>query len=196
MQRTARPLFLVLLALAGAGPLQAAVPESVEASRIPGYRLIRPDLATAGQPSPEALAQLAALGFRTVVNLRTQEEGAGDERAAVVAQGLRYVHVPLTPETFSAQDVAAVEKVLADPSAGPVLLHCHSSNRVGGVWAAVQARQGRSYEEALAAGREAGLRSPAMIAALRRVLGLPPEEAGAPAAAAPSAAPAPASVKP
>lgn len=186
MQRIARPVLLVLLALACAAPLPAAVPESVEASRIPNYRRVRADLATAGQPSREALAQLGSLGFRTVVNLRMEgEDGPADERAVVAAQGLRYVNVPLTPQTFSAQDVAAVETVLADASAGPVLLHCHSSNRVGGVWAAVQARQGRSFEEALAAGREAGLRSPAMIAALRRVLGLPPEAAAAPAAVKP-----------
>ena len=157
------------------------MPDSLDASRIPAYRLVRPDLATGGQPTAETLAQLKSLGFKTVVNLRTPQEGAAEERAAVEAQGLRYVNVPFTLETFSLADVEAVEKVLADPSAGPVLLHCHSSNRVGAVWAAIQARQGRGFDEALAAGREAGLRSAPMIAALRRVLGLPPE----PAAAAP-----------
>ena len=51
------------------------------------------------------------------------------------AQGLRYVWVPVTPDTLSLADVEAVEKVLDDPASGPVLLHCVSSNRVGGVWA-------------------------------------------------------------
>jgi uncharacterized protein (TIGR01244 family) len=93
--------------------------------------------------------------------------------------------VPLTADSFSPADVLAVERVLADASAGPVLIHCHSSNRVGGVWAAIQARKGRSLDEALAAGREAGLQSPAMVAAVRRVL-------SATAAPAAGAGPAPA----
>jgi uncharacterized protein (TIGR01244 family) len=172
-------LALALLAAAQAARLWAGVPDSLDASRIPAYRLVRPDLATGGQPSAEALAQLQSLGFKTVINLRTPQDGALEERAAVEAQGLRYVNVPFTVETFSLADVEAVEKVLADPSAGPVLLHCHSSNRVGAMWAAIQVRQGRGFDEALAAGREAGLRSAPMVAALRRVLGLPPEPAGA-----------------
>ncbi len=113
------------------------------------------------------------MGFRTVVNLRTEKEGAAEERAVVEAQGLRYVSVPMTADTFSLADVEAVEKVLDDPSAGPVLLHCASSNRVGATWAVIQARKGKSLEEAEAAGREAGLHSPQMEAAVRRVLGAP-----------------------
>ena len=124
------------------------------------------------------------MGFRTVVNLRTEKEGAGGRGAVVEAQGLRYVSVPVTPDTFSLADVEAVEKVLDDPSAGPVLLHCASSNRVGGAWAVLQSRKGKSLDEALAAGRAAGLHSPQMEAAVRRVLGVP-ETAPGPAAVKP-----------
>ena len=172
-----------------AAPLLAGVPETVEPGQIPAYQLIRPDLAASGQPSPEALARLGEMGFRTVVNLRTEKEGAADERAVLEAQGLRYVSIPVTPETFSLADVEAVQRVLEDPSAGPVLLHCASSNRVGGVIAAIEFRHGRSLEEAEAAGRTAGLHSPAMAAAVRRVLGVPPPVA---APEAPAGAPAPA----
>jgi uncharacterized protein (TIGR01244 family) len=156
-----------------AAPVLAGVPETMEPSQIPAYRLIRPGLATAGQPSPETLARLGALGFKTIVNLRTEREGAAEEKAVVEAQGLRYVWVPVTPDTFSLADVEAVEKVLDDPSAGPVLFHCGSSNRVGAVWAVIQARKGKSLAEADAAGREAGMRSPQMEAAVRRVLAAP-----------------------
>ena len=122
------------------------------------------------------------MGFRTVVNLRTEKEGAAEERPVVEAQGLRYVSVPVTLETLSLADIEAVEKVLADAGSRPVLLHCASSNRVGGVWAAIQVRKGKSLEQAEAAGRDAGLRSPAVQAAVRRVLGVPaPDAAAAPA---------------
>jgi uncharacterized protein (TIGR01244 family) len=161
-----------------AAPALAGVPETMEATRIPAYRLIRPGLAAAGQPSPETLAQLGALGFRTVVNLRTEREGAAEEKAVVESQGLRYVWVPVTPDTFSLADVEAVERVLDDAAAAPILLHCASANRVGAVWAVVQARKGNVLDEALAAGREAGLHNPQMEAIVRRVL-------EGPAAAAP-----------
>jgi len=160
-------------ALLAATPALAAVPESVDPVQIPNYRLIHPGLAAAGQPTPEALARLKEMGFRTVVNIRTEKEGAAEERGIVEAQGLRYVWVPVTPDAFSLADVEAVGKVLDDPASGPVLLHCASSNRVGGVWAVLEARRGKSLDEALAAGRAAGLQSPAMEAAVKRVLGQP-----------------------
>ncbi len=44
---------------------------------------------------------------------------------------------------------------------------------MGAVWALIQAREGKSLDEALAAGREAGLKSPQLEAAVRRLLGAP-----------------------
>jgi len=148
----------------------AQIPESMEAALIAKYRVVRPGLATGGKPSPEALGRLKEQGFQTVVDLRTEAEGTAEEKQAVLAQGLRYVSVPISPATFSATDVQAVAKVLNDPAAAPVLLHCTSANRVGAVWAVMQVQQGRSLEEAEAAGQEIGLTSPAMIEATRRVV--------------------------
>jgi uncharacterized protein (TIGR01244 family) len=168
-----RGLPVVVAVVAVAAAVAAEPPPTVEAGSIPNYRLVQPGLATAGQPAPEALARLKDLGFRTVVNLRTDQEGAAEERKVVESQGLRYVSVPVTVESLSLADADAVEKVLRDPSSGPVLLHCHSSNRVGAVWALIQSREGKSLDAALAAGREAGLRSPQLEAAVRRLVGSP-----------------------
>jgi uncharacterized protein (TIGR01244 family) len=126
------------------------------------------------------------MGFRTVVNLRLENEGLPGERAVVEALGLRYVSIPVAPDTFSLADVEAVEEVLAEAGAAPVLLHCSSSNRVGGAWAVIQAREGKGLEAALAAGRAAGLHSPQMEAAVRRVLGV--STGGGTARSAPAAA--------
>ena len=165
---------LAALAVAAAANVAAGPPQAVDAaSSIPNYRLLQPDVASGGQPAPQALAKLKEMGFRTVVNLRTEQEGAADERKVVEAEGLRYVSVPVTAESLSLADAEAVEKVLDDPSSAPVLLHCHSSNRVGAMWALIQARRGRSLDDALAAGREAGLTSPQLEAAVRRLVGSP-----------------------
>lgn len=163
--RTRVALALLLLGTAAWGQ----VPESVDSSQIPNYRVLRPGLAVGGKPSAEALAKLKAQGFKTVIDLRAVSEGTADEKQAVEAQGLRYVAVPITAATFSPADALAVAKVLDEAEAAPVLLHCATSNRVGAVWAVLQVRKGRDVTEAEAAGREAGLSSPAMIEAFKRV---------------------------
>lgn len=138
---------------------------------MPNYTRLRDDLAAAGRPTAEGLRALVRAGVRTVVDLRRPEEpGVEEEKALLAELGVAYVPVPVTPATFSGEDVSAVAKVLADPARGPVLLHCSSSNRVGGVWAVLRAREGRSREDAIADGKAAGLASEGMIAAASRVI--------------------------
>lgn len=139
---------------------------------VPNYKRVRPGLATAGQPTPEALKQLKELGLKTVINLRTSgEPGVKEEEELARALGLDYVSVPITPASFSAEDARAVGRLLEDEAAGPILLHCVSANRVGGVVAVIRAQGGMPYDEALAEGKAVGLASPAMVEAVERVLG-------------------------
>lgn len=159
---------------AGSPAAEGPLPESVEPSVIPNYSLLRPDVAGAGQPTEAGLRRLRELGFRIVIDLRATAEGTAAEEAAVEAAGLRYVSVPVTPETFRREDVEAVARILDKRGRGPVLLHCATANRVGGLWTALQVNKGSPYEEAEAEGRRIGLRSAAMIAAVRRVLGPEP----------------------
>ena len=168
----ARGPWLLLAALAV--PVSAGVPEAVDPGKIPQYRVIRPDLAVGGQPSPEAMVQLEEMGFRTVINLRTRREGALEEEQILRALGLDYVWVPVSSATLSLADIEAVERVLSDPERAPVLLHCASSDRVGAVWGAIQVRAGRTLEEAEAAARNAGLRNPRTWDAALHVLDAAP----------------------
>jgi uncharacterized protein (TIGR01244 family) len=165
-----RRLVPIVAALGLAVPLLAQIPSALDPAALPNYQVIRPGLAFGGQPSPETLKRLGDMGFRTVVNLRTEQEGAVEEGHVVRALGLDYVWVPVTSGTFSRDDVEAVAQVLDDPDAAPVLLHCASANRVAAVWAAIQVRDGRTLEEAEAASRAAGLHSPSMWAAVLRIL--------------------------
>ena len=162
-----------VLAVLFAVPVYAQVPDAVDPAAIPNYHRVRPGLATAGLPTPEGLLHLKAMGFRTVIDLRTEKEGVKAEQEAVEKEGLRYVWVPMTAATFSAADVAKVASVVDDEAAGPIVLHCATANRAGGVWAALAAAKGKSVDEAEAEGRAAGLTSPAMVEAFRRVAGAP-----------------------
>jgi len=167
-----KPIFAFMLALAAAPVAVGSLPEQLSSDAVPHYQLVTPNLATGGQPSAETVAKLKEMGFKTVVNLRPGDEApvVEKEKTAVESQGLRYVSIPITPGTFSADDVEAVRRVLDDESAAPVLLHCSSANRVGAVWGVIQRRRGRSLADAEAEARRIGLSSPAMIDAFHKVV--------------------------
>jgi len=172
MRKTAT---LILVLLFGSGLARAAgIPETLDALN---YKRLSPSLAAAGKPSKEALESLKTAGFTTAVDLRQPAEGVPSAKEAVEAQGLRFVSVPVSPDTFSLDDVLKVEAVLKDQHAAPVLLYCASSNRVGAVIAVVEYRRGRSRDDALAEGRKAGLKSPAMEKAALRVMDQAPAAA-------------------
>ncbi|MET0552488.1 MAG: protein tyrosine phosphatase family protein [Vicinamibacteria bacterium] len=161
-------LTLLSFALAVASSGQTA--GTIDTAGLPNASVVKPGLIAAGRPSPEAVASLKARGFRTVIDLRTPTEpGFAEEKEAVEAQGLRYVNVPVAGGAFSGKDVDAVKAALDGAGEGPVLLHCASSNRVGAVWAVLQAREGLSVDEAMKEGARVGLTSPALADAARRV---------------------------
>ena len=151
-------------------PAPLAAPPTVDAKDIPNYHLVRPGLATAGQPSDDALGKLKALGFKTVINLRRPgEQKAGVEEEAVRAQGLRYVSVPVDSATFGPAEVSAVRAVLDDESAAPVLLHCTTANRAAAVWGLTEIQRGRAVSEVEAEAARAGLSHAATVKGFHRV---------------------------
>ena len=165
----------VLALLLGSGLAAAAgIPEKLDA---PNYKRLSPSLAVSGKPSKEALASLKEAGFRTAVDLRQPTEGVTSAREAVEAQGLKFVSVPVSPDTFTLADAQKIEAVLKDQGAAPVFLFCSSSNRVGAALAVIEYRRGRTKDEAIAEGKKAGLSSAAMEKAALRVMEQEPAEA-------------------
>jgi len=160
-------LFLALLLVADDAPA------TMDPAAIPNYTRVRPGLAVAGKPTPAALSHLKEQGFKTVIDLRMPTEGLEEEKASVEGQGLKYVSVPFTSATFSLADALKVKGVLDDPASGPVLLHCAAANRAGGVLAVIEAKNGKSLEQAIEEGKKAGLKSDAMVEAVKRVVAEP-----------------------
>ncbi len=127
-----------------------------------------------GQPDEASLSRLASEGgVRTVINIRHPGEMSRvgfDEREVVESLGMRYVTIPVSPDSFSSEDVQQFADVV-NSTDDPLLLHCASSNRVGGMWAAYLAlHRGVDADEAIELGRSVGLRSESMISAARRVV--------------------------
>ncbi|MEE9129367.1 MAG: sulfur transferase domain-containing protein [Phycisphaerales bacterium] len=134
----------------------------------------------AGQPMEEGFRLLAERGVKIVVNLRPNAEMQRavdfDEATFVESLGMEYVHIPMTPATFSADDVARLKAVIYRLGAIPperfrFVIHCRSSNRCGGLWAAFLHETYRFKEsKAIEYGKLAGLRSESMIEATKRVM--------------------------
>ena len=121
----------------------------------------------AGQPGEADFETFAKMGVKTIVNIRTQREVDSigfDEKAAAEALGLKYVHVPMGGEMLSDGELNGIFDEL---DKGGVLLHCASSNRVGGVWGMYRLKRGNvTVERALEEGKAAGLGAAPYIAAI------------------------------
>jgi uncharacterized protein (TIGR01244 family) len=126
-----------------------------------------------GQPDEATFRRLAdEAGIKTVVNIRESSEMSRlgfDEPALVGELGMEYRTIPFTPQSFSARDVDRLAEILAGTDE-PVLIHCGSSNRIGGLWAAyLKNHRGYEIEEAIEYGKAAGLRRTSMIDAVMKV---------------------------
>lgn len=126
------------------------------------YTRVDAAVACGGATAPEAFSQLAAWGFRAVINLRqASEKGANVEAEgeAVRAAGLVYLHIPLDSDNPSPEAVDRFLEAVARPEHQPVYIHCGSGNRVGAVWLVKRVLQdGWPLEKALAEAEAIGLR--------------------------------------
>jgi uncharacterized protein (TIGR01244 family) len=155
----------------------AATPAAPMLVPIPNALLPAEGLLVGGQPTREQLEQLAAAGYRTVVNLRTAGERGelADEKAIVTELGMRYVLLPIGgADDLTEQNARVYGEVAGSPTESPVLVHCASGNRVGALIAIHAAFvEGLAPDQALALGERAGLTR--LNAATREILGLPAE---------------------
>ena len=145
------------------------IPPVMDPAAFPDYRVLRSNLAVAGQPSAESVGRLKKMGFRTVVDLRSDERGANEEYAALKSQGLQYAWVPVRAELLHAHDALAVGQIISNRERGPFLVHGSTVDHVGAVWAILAGKAGRSPEEALEEGRKAGLASAELLDAVRGI---------------------------
>ena len=97
-------------------------------------RQITDDICVAPQLTPPNMAELAALGFKSVVNNRPDFEHGPDQptsadvAAAARAAGLQYRHLPVAGGYQSPEEVAAMAQLLAELPR-PLLMFCRSGAR-------------------------------------------------------------------
>lgn len=99
---------------------------------------------TVGQINADDVAQIAALGFKTIINNRPDLEGGADQpmsqqiQAAAEALGLHYVHIPVIPNNIQPAEVSAFKAAFND-APKPVLAFCRTGNRANSLFQLAQA---------------------------------------------------------
>jgi protein tyrosine phosphatase (PTP) superfamily phosphohydrolase (DUF442 family) len=89
-----------------------------------------------GQPKEEDYKQLAAIGIKTIIDLR--DDPKDYEKREAEAAGMRYVNIPMSDTTYP-QSAAINEflKLADDPSTGKFFVHCAGGRHRTGVIGAV-----------------------------------------------------------
>ncbi len=97
-------------------------------------RAIASDVCVAPQLTPDAMAEAAQAGFKSVVNNRPDFEHGPDQpssaqiEAAARAAGLEYRYLPVDSAYQSPDEIAAMAKLLAELPR-PLLMFCRSGAR-------------------------------------------------------------------
>lgn len=104
-------------------------------------------------------ARAAALGIKTVINNRPDEELTeqvhdAEARAAALAAGLDYAYVPVPTGAFG-QDHVRAFRAAVDAHQGPFLAYCRSGTRSCHLWAFTAVRE-LPVDYVIAAAAEAG----------------------------------------
>jgi tyrosine-protein phosphatase SIW14 len=122
------PAVLLCIAVAPAAAAQ-------QATGVSNFHQVNERLYRGAQPNAEGIRSLAALGVKTVIDLRGEGGRAAGERKVVEGAGMRYVAFPLS--STSAPSETQISKLLAllnDASSGPVFVHCRrGADRTGTV---------------------------------------------------------------
>jgi uncharacterized protein (TIGR01244 family) len=108
------------------------------------FRPVSNDVSVAPQLGPDAMAEAAAAGFRSVINNRPDFEGGPDQptsasvEAAAHVAGLAYEWLPVAPNVQSVDEIARFAELLATLPK-PILVFCRSGARSTKLYSAATA---------------------------------------------------------
>lgn len=115
------------------------------------------------QPTEDNLQQLAQEGFKSVVNLRTDNEeeqplSPQEEGKKVQDLGMEYLHIPVSPKNLQPELVDQFREETSHLES-PIFVHCHSGKRSGAfVMMDVAIKEKMSGEETIEKAKEMGFK--------------------------------------
>lgn len=102
------------------------------------------DFSTTPQITEEDMAEIARLGFKTIINNRPDAEGGVEQpanatlEAAAKALGLAYIFIPVIPNNIQASQIEEFSTAI-NIASKPILGFCRTGNRAGNIYKLSQA---------------------------------------------------------
>jgi protein tyrosine/serine phosphatase len=133
---TAGALICAITLTAGAIPDHKRTAGDRAAVDIENFGKVNDHFYRGSQPKGRNFEQLAALGIKTIVDLR--EDAKDDARSATERAGMRYINLPMKEKSYPQADTAArFLQIVNDQANWPVFVHCAGGRHRTGVMTAV-----------------------------------------------------------
>lgn len=134
LSRTAGAVALLLALFIAASAQEAATEKRVS---IKNFGQMDERFFRGAQPREEEFKELAALGIKTVIDLR--DDPREYEKGIVESLGMKYINIPMVGKKYPTEEaVAEFLKVVKDPSTGSFFVHCaggrHRTGAMGAVY--------------------------------------------------------------
>jgi len=158
MRSTIRSLAVYIWALGLV--LSAAAQTAPSYKELPNFHRVTDKLYRGAQPLTGGFEKLSALGIKSVINLRGEDELAREEQKDAEAAGLRYFNVSMPGLSApSDEQVNRVMTLLENADNQPVFIHCkRGSDRTGTIVALYRITHDRwNAEQATAEARKHGM---------------------------------------
>ena len=131
---------IALLVLAATASAQEAVTQSGSANfpvRIKNFGQMDARFYRGAQPGKKDYKDLAALGIKTVIDLRADPEPY--EQQLVESLGMKYINIPMLDKEYPTPEVTEMFlKTVNDPATGKFFVHCaggrHRTGAMGAVY--------------------------------------------------------------
>ena len=117
-----------------------AFAQQVTKKEIPGistFAQVETTIACGGATKPEAIREIAKMGFKSVVNVRLASEAGAqveEEGEAVKAAGMKYVHLPFDAQNPDAHLIDNFIAAVTAPANQPAYIHCAAGGRAASLW--------------------------------------------------------------
>jgi protein tyrosine phosphatase (PTP) superfamily phosphohydrolase (DUF442 family) len=115
---------------------EASSPKTLEKIRIKNFGQMDDRFYRGAQPKEQDYRSLAALGIKTIVDLR--EDPKEYARAMTEAAGMKYINIPMIAKKYPTEEATSLFlRVANDPNTGKFFVHCAGGrHRTGAMGAA------------------------------------------------------------
>jgi protein tyrosine phosphatase (PTP) superfamily phosphohydrolase (DUF442 family) len=130
-------ILITVLLLATVAAAQEVSNPDLKAIKIKNFGQMDDRFFRGAQPKERDYKDLAAVGIRTIIDLREDPEEY--EKPIVEALGMRYVHIPMIAKKYPTAEATEVFlRTINDPNSGKFFVHCaggrHRTGAMGAVY--------------------------------------------------------------